>query len=375
VSLLLTGRRRVLIDGGLIAALDGEAERLAADADRFDATGLQVAPGFIDLQINGACGHDFTREPSAIWEVGSALPHYGVTAFLPTIVSAPTAAIEAAQTAVARRPAGYRGAEPLGLHLEGPFLSPTYRGAHDASRLQAPDRALAAGWSPGSGVRMVTLAPELPGAIGLVELLARQEVVVGVGHSAASAPEAAAAIEAGARYATHLFNAMPPLHHRDPGLVGQLLLDSRVTVGLIADGVHVDPVMLSIAWHLAGPDRWSTVTDATSALGAGHGEFTVGEAGVTVTDGAPRLAGGRLAGSVLSLDEAIRNVVSFAGATADEALATVTATPAALLGLTDRGHIEPGMRADLVLLDDDLAVAATFVGGQSMYLRKDHAWR
>lgn len=375
MTLLLAGSQPVLVVGGRIAALGAEAERLGADAKRFDATGLRVAPGFIDLQINGACGRDFTHEPSAIWDVGAALPRYGVTAFLPTIVSARSGSIEAAQDAVARRPAGYRGADPLGLHLEGPFLSPAYRGAHDAERLIAPDRALAERWSPQSGVRMVTLAPELPGAAAVVELLSAKEVVVGLGHSGASAAEAEAAIEAGARYATHLFNAMPQMHHRDPGLVGQLLVDSRVTIGLIADGVHVDPMMLSIAWRLLGPERWSTATDAVAALGARVGQFTVGEVELSVAEGAPRLADGRLAGSILSLDQAVRNVVRFTGCAPDDALATVTATPAALLGLTDRGRLEPGSRADLVLLSEDLAVAATFVAGEPIYIAEGEAWR
>ncbi len=375
MSLLLAGEPPVLINHGRIEAVGAEAERRAASAGRFDATGLRVAPGFIDLQINGACGHDFTQEPSAIWEVGAALLNYGVTAFLPTIVSSRISAVEAGQAAVGDRPTGYRGAEPLGLHLEGPFLSPAHRGAHDADRLLAPDRATADGWEPLSGVLMVTLAPELPGALELIELLTGREVVVGLGHSGASASQAEAAIDAGARYATHLFNAMPLMHHRDPGLAGQVLVDSRVTVGLIADGVHVDPTMLAIAWRQLGPQRWSTVTDAVAAFGARHGQLTVGELPLDARGDAPRLADGRLAGSGLSLDQAVRNVVRFTGCSVVDALATVTATPAALLGLADRGRLEAGGRADLVLLDADLEVVATFVAGEPVYVAEGAAWR
>ena len=210
-------------------------------------------PGLIDLQVNGAAGHDTTEEPGSIWAVGEAIAATGVTAFLPTVITAPAGRIEDALAVLEEGPpAGYR-ATPLGLHLEGPFLSPDRYGAHDPAFLRWPDPALAAGWSRAAGVAIVTLAPDLPGSLELIRALSAKGVVVSLGHSSATLEEAQAGIAAGARYATHLFNAMPPMAHREPGIAAAVLADSRVTVGTIPDTIHVHPAMLDIAWRIAGP--------------------------------------------------------------------------------------------------------------------------
>jgi len=371
MSILIRGAAggSLLLDGERVAAL-GDVGRPAA-ARSFDANGLFAAPGFIELQINGAAGHDLTADPTSVWEVGAALPRWGVTAFLPTIVSSPAGVIEAGRAALrAGPPPGYCGALPLGLHLEGPFISRA--GAHRPEHLRIPETTV--DWRPENGVRMVTLAPELPGALDLIQRLNARGVLVAAGHSEASASEAAAGIEAGLRYATHLFNAMPPLDHRAPGLVGALLADRRVALGLIVDGLHVDPLLIDLVWRLAGPGRLSLVTDAMAALGCGHGTFPLGDAQVTVSDSGARLADGRLAGSVISLDAALRNLVRFTGCAPADALETVTATPARLLRLADRGRLRPGARADVVLLTPDLEVAATFVGGAPTHVAEGGRW-
>lgn len=337
------------------------------DEETFDAQGLILAPGFVDLQINGAFGHDFTRDPAAIWHVASQLPRYGVTTFLPTIITSPPAAIAAAQQALQQPPAAFQGAHPLGLHLEGPFLNPQKKGAHDAAHLCAPRPALIAGWSPQSGVRLVTLAPELPGALDLVSRLVHDGIVISAGHSMATLEEGQAALNAGVRYGTHLFNAMPPLHHRQPGLAAALLADERATVGLIADGVHVHPALVALFWRLLGPARLTLVTDAIAALGVGPGTFTLGNQAVTVRDGRATLPDGTLAGSALSLDAAVRNLRQITGCSLSDAVHTVTSTPAKLLNLSQKGAIVPGADADLVLLTPDLHVAATFVAGKMVY--------
>jgi len=300
--------------------------------------------------------------------VATALPRYGVTGFLPTIITSPLDTVRAAQQVLGDGPPpGWAGARPLGLHLEGPFLNPGKKGAHNPAHLRLVSPADLNGWSPDHGVRLVTLAPELPWAVQAIVELARRGVVVSAGHSLATFDEAVAGFDAGARYATHLFNAMPTLHHREPGLVAAALSDPRVTVGLIPDGLHVHPALVRLVWQLLGPARLNLVSDAMAAMGMAPGEYALGDFRVTVDDAAARLDDGTLAGCVLSLDAILRAFLSFSGASLAEALATVTSTPARLLGLDGVGRLAPGCRADLVLLTPDGHVVETFVSGESIY--------
>jgi len=372
---ILTGGRRleglaVLVDGERIAQV-GPADEVTCPrgCDELIIEDLLLAPGLIDLQINGAFGLDFTDRLDTIWEVAEQLPRYGVTTFLPTVITSPPETVEAAQEVIRRGPpAGFIGAMPLGLHLEGPFLNPAKRGAHNPAHLRLPDERSIAGWSRDNGVWLVTLAPELPGALDAIRTLRKRGVVVSSGHSMATTEEAKAGFEAGVTYGTHLFNAMPTLDHREPGLAGALLAERHVTVGLIVDGIHLHPDIVALSWRAKGCENLSLVTDAMAALGMPPGEYKLGELVVTVDGTSARLPDGRLAGSLLSLDQAIRNVVAFAGCEPSEAIMSTTAVPANLLGIeTERGEIAPGLRADLVLLTPDLQVAATFVGGEKVY--------
>jgi N-acetylglucosamine-6-phosphate deacetylase len=360
----------ILLRGGRIVAVSQDADRARglAATRALEADGLLAAPGFIDLQVNGAAGVDLTEDPAGIWAVGATLSRFGVTAFLPTIVTSPAEVLDAARRVlVAGPPPGFVGALPLGLHLEGPFLAHDRRGVHAASHLAPPDRARAASWSPSAGVRMVTLAPELPGSMELVRDLVGRGVVVAAGHSAASWEDACAGIDVGVRYATHLFNAMRPLHHRDPGLVAALLLDPRVIVGLIPDGIHVHPAIIELAWRLAGPGRVSVVTDAMAGLGMPPGGYALAGRDVDVSEGRAQVDG-HLAGGVLSLDGAIRNLRTWTGASTADVIATVSRVPARLLGLDGhRGDLALGQVADLVLLTDGLEVVTTIVGGIVAY--------
>jgi N-acetylglucosamine-6-phosphate deacetylase len=361
------------------AAGGGPGPGPGATPARLDATNLLVAPGFVDLQCNGAVGVDLTTEPERLWEVAAALPRWGVTAWLPTVVTAPPSVRRRALAALRASPAAGRppgdpvAATPLGLHLEGPFLARERKGAHDIRYIVDPsaDVVDGEGWSRDAGVALVTLAPELPRALEVVRSLVDRGVVVSAGHSSATADQAAAAVEAGATYVTHLFNAMAPLHHRAPGLAGLALTDERVRVGVIVDGLHVDPAVVAVVSRALG-DRLSLVTDAVAALGMPPGPIRLGELTATVSaaDGAVRLADGTLAGSTLSLDRALRNLVTFAGVPLVDAVGTVTATPAAVLGLPDRGVVAPGAVGDLVLLTDTGEVVATVVGGEVAYDRR-----
>ncbi len=384
---VLTPRREiddgaVLVDGPQILAVgpSGEIAR-PAGAEEIDASGLILTPGFIDLQINGAFGHDFTADPASIWPVAAQLPRCGVTSFLPTIVTSPLETVAAAQRVISRRPNyGPGGATPLGLHVEGPFLNPEKKGAHNPAHLRLPDPELVSQWSAARGVRLVTLAPELPRALDLVAVLARQGVVVSAGHSTATCHEAQAGFDAGIRYGTHLFNAMPPLHHREPGLAGALLTDGRPVSGLIVDGIHTHPAMVCLAWRALGGERVTLVTDAMAALGMEPGRRLLGDLEVVVHGQSARLSDGTLAGSIISLDAALRNLIAFTGCSLREALPAVTTTPANLLGLGATlgrdaqgrialGRIEPRYLADLVLLTPELQVQAAVVKGQIVYER------
>jgi len=360
-------RGAVLVDRGLIVAAGRAGDvPCRAGADEIDATGLILAPGFIDLQVNGAFGDDVTDDPAVIWRVAGKLPRYGVTSFLPTIITSPLEKIAAGRKIVTQgRPAGFHGARPLGLHVEGPFLNPQKKGAHNPAYLRLPDVAVVAEWSPETGVRLVTLAPELPGALDVIAALSSRGVLVSEGHSMATYEQAEAGFDAGARYGTHLFNAMPALGHRDPGLPGALLTDDRATVGFIADLVHTHPSVIALVWRTLGAARLNLVTDAMAALGMPAGKHRLGNYDVTVDATSARLANGTLAGSILSLDQAVRNLVEITGCSLADALPTVTTTPAKAIGLDrERGRIEPGYVADMVLLSRDLRVRATIAEGE-----------
>jgi N-acetylglucosamine-6-phosphate deacetylase len=288
----------------------------------------------LDIQVNGAGGFDLTEEPESLWRVGSVLARFGTTAFLPTLVSPSWAIVERAQAALgAGPPAGYVGADPLGWHVEGPFLNPARAGAHDPASLQSPDVARVRDWSPASGIRMVTLAPELPGALDVVRALVANGVVVSAGHSAATYDQAIAGFDAGIRAATHLFNAMAPLDHREPGIVGAALTDPRVTIGLIPDGLHVHPAIVALVRQAVGGDRLAIVTDAIAALGMPPGTHRLAGRLVDCDETSARLPNGVLAGSVLGLDQAVRNLGTFAGIDATDAMRAVTVVPRRLLGL------------------------------------------
>jgi N-acetylglucosamine-6-phosphate deacetylase len=351
-----------------VAMRDGRLVEPSEGADVvIDAAGLLVAPGLIDLQCNGGLGIDLASEPEQLWDLATVLPRWGVTAWLPTIVTSPPRVAERALAALASgQPAAWTGAVPLGLHLEGPFLAPAKRGAHDPTHLTSPDLEAIGRWSRDAGVTLVTLAPELAGARAVVQALVDRGVIVSLGHSAASAAQARDAVDWGARWVTHLFNAMAPLHHREPGLAGVALTDERLHVGLIADGVHVAPAMVAVAQRALGP-RLTLVTDAVAALGMPPSRLTLGRAEVTVGDDGVRLADGTLAGSALSLDQAVRNLVAFTGCPTETALHAASAAAAELLGDTARGTLAPGARADLVVLTRDLEVVMTVVAGRIAY--------
>ena len=363
---VLGGDVDVVVDGERFVAV-GAGLEVPTGAEVVDAGGCVVVAGFVDLQCNGAGGIDLTSAPEQVWEVAALLPRYGVTSWLPTIVTSPADVPARALAALSRPPTGLDDqaiAAPLGLHLEGPFLAMARRGVHDPRHLAEPlgDGGRAAAWSREAGVAMVTLAPELPGALDLADGLLRRGVVVAAGHSDATAEQAVAAADRGVTVVTHLFNAMAPLHHRAPGLAGAALTDPRWRCGVIADGLHLDPAVVALAWNALG-ERLVLVTDAVAALGAPPGPVRLAGATVEATGDGVRLPDGTLAGSDLSMDLAVRNLVAFARCSLRDAAAAASAAPASVLGLADRGRLEPGAIADVVVLTPRGDVVATVVRG------------
>lgn len=335
------------------------AEQPSPDASVIDVSGHLVAPGLVDLQCNGGAGVDLRADPERLWELARILPQWGVTAWLPTIVTSPPATIDRARaTLAAGPPDGWSGAVPLGLHLEGPFLSPHAAGAHPVELLRTPSPEEVVDWSPDAGIALVTLAPELDGARAVIADLSGRGVVVSVGHSRATPEQVAASIASGAVAVTHLFNAMSPLHHRAPGVVGAALGDPRLTVGLIVDGLHVDPLVVGIAERALG-ERLVLVSDAVALLGVD---------GVDVTRGV-RLPDGTLAGSVLPLVDAVRNLVEWTGCTSERALAAASTVPARLMSAAGRGSLDVGSRGDAIVLSDELELVTTVVAGDVVHSR------
>jgi N-acetylglucosamine-6-phosphate deacetylase len=353
----------VSIDGGMISAV-GESD--GPGRLDFDASGLVVAPGLIDLQVNGVAGHDVSSHPDSMWAAGEWLASTGVTAYLPTVITGSDAE-RAIDVMVAGRPSGYRGAIPVGLHLEGPFLAAGARGTHPEDSIRPPSVDEAQRWAQSGVVAMVTLAPELPGAAEVVGVLRAAGVVAAAGHSLATYDEAASAAIGGVTHGTHLFNAMPPIHHRAPGLAGFLLTQPGLTAGVIADGVHLHPAMVALAWVALGPDRLVLVTDAVAATGLGDGAHPLGPVAVSVEGAVTVGPDGQLAGSVLTLDAAVRNLVRFSGCRLDQAIVAASTVPARVIGDTTRGRVAVGARGDLAILDPDGGVVATIIEGEIVY--------
>jgi N-acetylglucosamine-6-phosphate deacetylase len=356
----------VLIEDGRIAAVLDGFENRDVSATIYDAP--IIAPGFIDLQVNGGFGVEVGKDPDAIRTLAARLPETGVTAFLPTIVTSLSAVYAEAYRAFhVERDAN--SARPLGFHIEGPFLAPTKHGAHRRVLIERADPGLLDMLLEGDAMRLITLAPERPDAPELMRKLHARGVLISLGHTDATYEQFVAGVDAGARMATHLYNAMSPFGHRAPGAIGAALLDDRVTVGLIADGIHAHPASLQLAFRVKDVSHIALVSDMMTAAGMPPGAYALSGQSVIVDGTAARLVDGTLAGSLLTMDQAVRNMVRWTDATVADALRMASAVPARLLGLDDRGEIRIGAVADLVLLDNDLTVQATIIGGAVVHER------
>jgi len=371
----------LVIEGSKIAyagpaASAGDALRGGTVVEEWDAQGGYICPGFIDGHVHGGGGADaMDASAQALVRMARAHAAHGTTALLATTMSAPhEQLLEVAH--VVRRVQGTAtgGARVLGLHLEGPYINPERAGAHNRVWLRPPSAAELAQLAAvaGPAFRTVTLAPELPGAEAAIRWLVERQVSVSLGHTAATYEQALAAVDAGARAATHLFNAMTGLHHRAPGCAGAVLADARVRVELIADGVHVHPGALRLAYQCKGAAGVMLVTDCMRALGCPDGEYTLGDLPVVVRDGQARLRDNpaALAGSLLTMDQAVRVMVQEVGVPLADAVRMASLTPAEALGLAHRlGQLAAGFDADVVVLDEALTTVMTIVAGEVVFKR------
>lgn len=356
---------RIVRDGAIEIDVDGTVTAVVAADAPIDHHSL--VPGFVDLQVNGHDDVDVARAVGADWDrLDALLLAQGVTAWCPTITTAPLDAYAAPLDRIAARAASRaddrgpaRGPEILGVHLEGPFLGDR-PGAHPVDLIRAVDPT----WLDGlpQVVRLMTGAPEADPTGALWAWAVERGVVASVGHSGASAARTRVAFASGARMVTHLFNAMSGLDHRAPGVAAAALLDQTITAGLIADGAHVDPDLVRLAFALKGPERIALVTDAVAWRRGGTGRVRVAFDGIV-----PRLANGTIAGSALTMDRAVANVVAWGATDLVGAVRSAATTPADLLGRPDLGRIAPGARADLVALDADGACVATWIAGTQVH--------
>ncbi|MFQ6130545.1 MAG: N-acetylglucosamine-6-phosphate deacetylase [Armatimonadota bacterium] len=365
----------LLVEEGRIAAL-GAAAQVGVPAEaqvlRFD--GCTLAPGFIDIHIHGCRGRSVSAASrEALAEMSAYMATRGTTGFLAGIPASPEdVTLRALDACVEAAEHGPPGAQMVGVHLEGPFLNPDKKGAQPEDCLRPPDHDYADTLlERGRGtVRIMTVAPELPGAVELIRHLVDRQVAVSLGHTTATFDQAVRGIRAGATLVTHTYNTMPPFHHREPGMIGAALTSDEVYGELIADGVHVHPAAVAIVVRAKQPQRVVLVSDAMEAAGMADGEYDLAGQKVRVKEGVARLDDGTLASSTLSMDRAVANVMEFAGVGLEEAVLMASTNPALAIGLrAQRGTLAEGLDADIVVLNEELGVEMTMVGGAVAWQR------
>lgn len=353
------GYGSVEVRGGSITGVDIVSEKR-------EGKGL-LLPGFIDIHVHGSCNFDFLDNKNAISRISKCLVRNGVTTFMPTLASAPKSAILVAMRNYMTENA--EGSDPCSIHLEGPFINREMRGAQNPDFMRLPSIEELKEYSrmTEGGIGLVTLAPELPGAMEFIDYCREHSIRTSIGHTTADFETALKSFRRGVTIVNHTYNAMTGLHHRKPGVVGAALTEDSVYCELIADGVHVSPAAVRILTKMKPADKIILVTDGIKAQNSGDGKFHTEAFDFTVKDGVASLKDGTLAGSTLTMDGALRNMLLFAGIGLELAVPMLTANPARALGLGDRGSIEEGKRADLVLLTPSLEVKHTYVAGKEAY--------
>lgn len=362
----------VVIDGGRIR-FAGESQDYSGELPEtiFQVEGW-ICPGFMDIHMHGIDGHDtMDGTPESLQAISKALTRFGVTSFLATTMTAPYEEIEPVLSTIAQvSRQGLDGAEVVGIHLEGPWINPRYKGAQKEENISLPQLdAVRRLYELAEGlIKVVTIAPEQPKALEAIAWLKEQGVIVSAGHTGASFAQASQAVDAGVRHFTHCFNAMTGLHHREPGVVGAAMYHEQLSTELIADGIHVHPAVMNILYRVKTAGRLALVSDSMRAAAMGEGTYDLGGQEVHVHGDQAKLADGTLAGSILTLNRAVGNMVTLSKVPLPEAVEMASHTPATILGLGERkGRLAAGYDADVTVLDKQFDVSMTFVAGKRVY--------
>lgn len=362
----------IILDNRKIKTISpGKDERIPRDR-LLEINDGWIAPGFIDIHTHGGFGHDtMDSTTNALQEISCFLARHGVTSFIPTTMAGPEAAILESIHNCSKHVPVPNGANVLGVHVESPFISNRFRGTQPVEQLRTPSLAEYQAWFDSGILRLVTIAPELPGAMEFIQEGRSRGVRFAAGHTNATYEQMLEAIDAGLDQATHIFNGMPSLHHREPGPVGAALADDRIYAQLIPDGIHIHPAVMKIVVRTKGVSRTILISDANRGAGMPDGVYSLGSVRVHIKDGVARNDDGGLAGSTVSLDLGIRNVMKVTNMTLPEVLPMATSTPAEAMGINDhKGHIAPGYDADIVVLDDEGFVKLTMIHGKIIFQNK-----
>ena len=369
--------RAIIIEKGKIIDITDKKENITVpiEAEVIEARDKFVVPGFIDIHVHGGGGSDvMDGEYEAIKQIAITHSRFGTTAFLPTTMTmSKNKIIKSLKSIYETMLKGTGAAEILGIHLEGPYINPEKKGAQKEEDIKkvSIDGFLEFNKASGNSIRLVTIAPEMLGAIDFIHWLHKQGIIVSVGHSNATYKQVQEGIQAGLSHVTHIFNAMRGLHHREPGVVGAALSSPKLAVEIIADGIHLHPVVIKILIQTKESEKIVLITDAMRATGMSEGIYDLAGQEVAVAKGQARLKDGTLAGSVLTMDKAVRNLVSNVGVSLMEAVQMATFNPAKCLGVEDRkGSLEPGKDADIVILNRKLEVELTMIAGEVVYKRE-----
>lgn len=360
----------LLINDGIIEKIGVDAPPVLDNADTYDAQGKKLLPGFIDIHVHGAMGYEtMDADPDALISMAQYYAQHGVTSFLPTTWAAPfdrlLPVFDNIQSVMKRT---YAGAQILGVHVEGPFIHPAKAGAQNPEAIYPPSKVLINQLLAQKIVKLVTIAPEIPENQQIIPLLRSHGVAVSAGHTTATYEDMEKAVGLGVSSVTHTFNAMPPLHHREPGAVGAALTMDALSCEVIADNIHLHPAILKMVAALKTADKMILVTDAIRGTGLSDGDYPIDDRTITIKNGEARLPNGSLAGSTLTMERAFGNMLTATNWSIEELLPAATMTPARLIGVQDRkGSIEIGKDADLIVIDDDIHIINTFVMGNLVH--------
>ena len=374
----LVSGKAIIVEKGRIREIMNEEELSTATltgAEVIEGKDKFIVPGYIDIHVHGGGGSDvMDGDYEAINQIAIAHSHFGTTSFLPTTMTmSKDKIIRSLRSICEAVKKGTAGAEILGIHMEGPYINPEKKGAQKEEDIKkiSIEEFLEFNQASGNLIRLVTIAPEMPGAIGLIKYLYKQGIIASVGHTNATYVQTQAGIQAGLSHVTHVFNAMRELHHREPGVVGAALTSPELTVEVIADGIHIHPIVLKILTKIKEGEKIVLITDAMRATGLKDGTYDLGGQEVIVAKGQARLKDGTLAGSVLTMDKAVKNMVNKVGIQLPKAIQMASFNPARSIGIDDKkGSLEPGKDADIVILNKNLETELTIVAGKIVYRRK-----